>query len=386
MYIQRPRFFIAVIIAIIVGLVILLLASPDASNTSVTEKTSSTDQTSATEETAEQQFERTFDEELAKAKQRDTEEVLIAEETVDEELSTIQQLFTEHPTLPYELTTTELRLFGYYVILKNLNFRDILTENDVSAIIDELKQFQPEDVKKLVHHTDDIVKYANNIEAETRTSRTETYGYLRHHYLTYQADDGWNYKVSISPTIDEILLRAVTEHPEMDIYYQARFATNPLFMQLSFTKNNNIIPLIQFFLDNGVDINTRSPNSNKTIFSSVGTLEIAQLLLANGADHTIIANDGETPLIQAVTRELSNELIKFLIDSGVDLHAKAPYFVGDADITALEMVEKSIEWLRAIDDTDHNPKYEPTHTRIEKAEEVVRIIEQALEAEKKSAK
>ena len=331
-------------------------------------------------------------EELLAAEEIYEEEVIVVEEapvpeeryTAEEKLA-IYQLFSEIETLSRELITTELRLFCYYITLKNKDFLDILTENDVSAIIGELKQFQPEDIDKLLYHQEEMLIYANTIEAFSQGKWTDEYGHLGYVHMSYYGiEPGVFLKVDFSPTIDEILLQTITDHPNIDIIYNSYLVDEPLFIHLADTKNNNIIPLIQFFLDNGVDINTRSPNSNKTIFSSVGTLEIAQLLLANGADHTIIANDGETPLIQAVTRERSNELIKFLIDSGVDLHAKAPYFVGDVDLTALEMVEKSIEWLRAINDPDYNPKYGPTIDRIYKAEEVVRIIEQALEAEKKS--
>ncbi len=300
-------------------------------------------------------------------------------------LVNIKPVYSQSENLWEILESTELKLFGYYVILFKKDFRDILTENDVRGIIAELKQFQPKDIDKLLHHQEEMLVYVNNINTEMETERSEEYGYVTQYYLTYQEYDGASrYRISFSQAIDAILLRAITEHRDMEIYYWENHAkTSPLFMELASTKNNNIIPLIQFFLDNGVDINTRSPNSNKTIFSSVGALEIAQFLLENGADHTIITNDGVTPLIQAVTRERSNELIKFLIDSGVDLHAKAPYFIGDADLTALEMVKKSIEWLRAINDPDYNPKYGPTIDRIYKAEEVVRIIEQALEADKK---
>nr|MCH9845557.1 hypothetical protein [Alphaproteobacteria bacterium] len=85
----------------------------------------------------------------------------------------------------------------------------------------------------------------------------------------------------------------------------------------------------------------------------------------------------------AVSRERSNELIKFLIDIGMDLHAKSSFY-GTALDEAKEKV-KSIEesiW-RTHETDDESPGDELLPARIEKAEEVVRIIEQALEAEKK---
>ena len=83
--------------------------------------------------------------------------------TAEEKLA-IRKMFTQIETLPSELTTTELKLFCYYIMLMNKDFRNILTENDVQAIIDELKQFQPEELAKLIHHQEEILTYANNIE------------------------------------------------------------------------------------------------------------------------------------------------------------------------------------------------------------------------------
>ena len=270
------------------------------------------------------------------------------------------------------LRSAELKLFGYYVILNNSNFLDILTENDVSAIIGELKQFQPTELDKFLHHTEDFLIYADDIAIK--------HDNINRFYVTYQ-----DRQIIFSPTIDKILLRAVTDHPEMKIYYETQFATNPLFMQLADTNNNNIIPLIQLFLDNGADINAKNPTWGKTIFSYVGTLEIAQLLSANGADPTIIANNGESPLIHAIYWHRSHQLIKFLIDIGVDLHAKS-----SSDNTALSEAKDNVEYFINDYETENNDNYfddpeylEAVRARFANTREVLRIIEQALEADKK---
>ncbi|MCH9852286.1 MAG: ankyrin repeat domain-containing protein [Alphaproteobacteria bacterium] len=344
MRIPKSIFFIT--ITIIVGVVIFLLASPDASKTSVIETTSSA-----------------------------------------EEPAIIEEQSSQTKTVAEILTSVELKLFCYYVILFKKDFRDILTENDVQAIIDELQQFQPTELNKFLHHKEEMLIYANNIKIEIESSRTEEYGYLKQYYVTYQADDSSDaHRVEFSPTIDEILLRAKTEHPDIYISYYPDFATSPLFMQLASTKNNNIIPLIQFFLDNGVAINAKETEGNYTIFSTVGTLEIAQFLVANGADPTFITDDNDTPLMFAVSGEDSNELIKLLIDLGVDLHVKSSFF-GTALDTAKDKVkglESSIWRTHETDDESLGDELLPA--RLEKAEEVVRIIEQALEAEKKPSK
>ncbi len=72
----------------------------------------------------------------------------------------------------------------------------------------------------------------------------------------------------------------------------------------------------------GVDINTKNPKSNDTIFTTVGTLEMAQFLLANGVDPTIAKKGNATPLIHAVSGERSYELIRSLIDLGIDVNAR----------------------------------------------------------------
>ena len=284
------------------------------------------------------------------------------------------------------MITPELRLFGYYTLLFKKDFRDILTENDVQAIIDELKQFQPTELAKLLHHTDDILKYTNNVKREVRDVKTEPQGGLKEYYLTYTADDGYEpYRLSFSPTIDKALLRAITEHPEVIkvqpviFDYSQQYKTSPLFTNLAHTTNNNIIPLIQFFLDSGVDINFKNPNFNNTIFTIVGTLEIAQFLLANGGDPTIKASNGSTPLMYAISNEGTNELIKFLIDIGVDLNASTAYF-DDMLGLSKDKVERLQTYQASLkEDGEQADEIATALIRIEKAETVVKIIAEAMD-------
>ncbi len=316
------------------------------------------------------------------------EKPLVSEEWfTDEQKLAIRKRFSKIETLPSELTTTDLKLFSYYVALKNSELLDTFTENDVSAIIDELKQFQPKDLAKLIHHQEEILTYTNNIEIEKNFFRTKKDNiYVKHYHIRYYLNDivGF-YKVEFSPTIDKILLQAVTEHPEIYFDYYSGYAVNPLFMELANTHNNNIIPLIQFFLDNGAVINSKNPKWSKTIFSYVGTLEIAKFLISNGADSNIVTDSHKSPLINTIHWERSNELIKFLIDLGVDLHAKSSYDGTPPYRTPLEKAEERVRILKDIYISTNNSDqlyYDsvkasfPAH--IEKAEEVVRIIEQAL--------
>ena len=290
----------------------------------------------------------------------------------------------ETKTVQEILASAELKLFGYYVFLNNEGFRDILTENDVQAIIAELKQFQPKELNKFLHHTEDFLIYADKVDIKLElieiTEKEREYGYLKHFYLTYKYNDLYH-QFSISPAMDAILLRVKTEHPEMHLFYYSDSAFNPLFIELAYPSNNNIIPLIQFFLDNGVDINMRNPKFDQAIFYAVSTLEIAQFLLANGADPNILSNGNATPLMSAISGEDSNELIKFLIDLGVDLHAKSSFY-GTALDTAKEKVKYLEKSIWKLDNSSDTPLgYQLLPARLEKAEEVVRIIEQALEAE-----
>ncbi|MCH9853643.1 MAG: hypothetical protein K0U45_09090, partial [Alphaproteobacteria bacterium] len=295
----------------------------------------------------------------------------IIEQAIDVQTSESVELLSD------ELMTPELRLFGYSVVLKNKKFRDILTQNDVQAIIDELKQFQPTDIDKLLHHTENFLIYVDNVKKDIKI---ETQGKLKEYYLAYDADDGYRpYRISFSPTIDKILLRAKTEHSEMELYYNLDYMREPLFIQLAHTKNDHIIPLIQFFLDNGVDVNMRSQKWGDTIFSSVSTLKMTKFLASNGADPTIVTKDNDTPLIHAINLERSNELIKFLIDIG-GLHVRSSDYPA-----VLDIAKWKVEYLKnkQLDMSDGNEQYASLSARRKKAEEVVRIIEQALEAEKK---
>ncbi|MCH9845169.1 MAG: ankyrin repeat domain-containing protein [Alphaproteobacteria bacterium] len=154
-------------------------------------------------------------------------------------------------------------------------------------------------------------------------------------------------------------------------------------MELAHTKNNNMIPLIQFFLDNGVDVNARNSIYDSTIFTAVGTLEIAQFLLENGVDQNIVRSLNITPLMLAIEWERSNELIKLLIDVGLDLHVKSRHYG-----TALDTAKEKAAYLKnkQLDMSDGNEQYASLSARRKKAEEVVRIIAQALEAERKASK
>ena len=277
--------------------------------------------------------------------------------------------------------TDEMKLLYYYIFLKEGKFLDILTEAEVAIIIDELKQFPPEVMAKFLHHDAKMFQaIEKNISVTQRRPKSDS----KRYHVNYEYNDK-KYKISFSPTIEQAWLRGRTEEWDTNLLDEFPDDGGPLFVNLTYANNNNIIPLIQFFLDNGVDINTRNPNNHETIFSSVGTLEIAQFLLANGADHTVVTNRGATPLIYAISGESSNELIKFLIDIGVDLHANPSIFG-----TALDTAKNRIKYLARdsydMEDNDDPEYLEAVHARFEKAEEVVNIIEQALEADKKSAK
>ena len=295
-----------------------------------------------------------------------------------------KQASAETEPLPEHLVTDEIKLLYYYIFLEKYQIRDILTEAEIATIIDELKQFPPEVMAKLLHHDAEMFQAVETrISATQRRPKSDSTRY----HVNYEYNDK-KYKISFSPTLEQVWLRGRTEEWDTNLLDEFPDDRGHLFTHLSYTDNNNIIPLIQFFLDNGVAINTRNSVFDDTIFSSVGTLEIAQFLVANGADSTFVTNDGETPLIYAISGERSNELIKFLIDIGVDLHAKSSFYG-----TALDEAKDTVGYFINDYETENNDNYfddpeylEAFRARHKKAEEVVRIIEQALEAEKKSAK
>ncbi len=283
--------------------------------------------------------------------------------------------------LPEHLVTDDIKLLYYYIFLSEYKILDLLTETEIATIISELKQFQPETLNKLLHHDAETFQaIETNISEKQLPPKSDSTRY----HLNYKYGDT-KYKISFSPTIEQVWLRFRTEESNNNLFTGNFYNSGPLFTFLGSTANNNIIPLIQFFLDEGIDVNIKNQKWGTTIFSSVGTLEIAQLLLANGADPTIVSNKGATPLIYAIFWERSNELIKFLIDIGVDLHAKDPLF-GTALDTAKDQVGYSYKDYNDMGgryNSDEPEWLKEARARIAKAEEVVRIIEQALADEAK---
>ncbi|MCH9852555.1 MAG: ankyrin repeat domain-containing protein, partial [Alphaproteobacteria bacterium] len=292
-----------------------------------------------------------------------TEEPIIIEEA----FSTEQSVWETEPSSEL-LVTDEIKLLYYYIFLRQAKFRDILTEAEIAIIIDELKQFQPEALNKLLYHDAEMFQMLEkNISVTQFSSPNPEYA---RHYVNYKYNDT-EYKISFSETIEQVWLRGRTEEWHTNLLPEFPDDGGPLFVKLTNANNNNIIPLIQFFLDNGVDINMQNPKFGNTIFSSAGTLEIAQFLIANGADPTVVTNSGATPLIHAISGEDSNELIKLLIDLGVDLHAKSSFYG-----TALDEAKDTVRILERdyyeMDNTDikyDNPDlFNSFPARIEKAE------------------
>ena len=97
------------------------------------------------------------------------------------------------------------------------------------------------------------------------------------------------------------------------------------------------VQIAQLLLDNGADANAKDNNGNTLLHITVGvriptstplTLAQAQLLLDNGADVNTKDNNGNTPLHKVISRtDLSfrgaiAELIQLLLDNGADVNTK----------------------------------------------------------------
>lgn len=121
---------------------------------------------------------------------------------------------------------------------------------------------------------------------------------------------------------------------------------------------------IQAMIDKGVKINAHDAVSGITplvMASMHGRLEIAQLLVKNGADVNLAAKNGTTPLIAAASKSL--ELVKFLLEKGADPAARTQedegaftYAIVGAmgDRVSLEVAEILLEKGAMVDET---PRY-----------------------------
>jgi ankyrin repeat protein len=89
------------------------------------------------------------------------------------------------------------------------------------------------------------------------------------------------------------------------------------------------IEAVKQYLDGGVDVNVKDIRFGWTPLHRAATTEIAELLIAEGAD--VNANDqhGQTPLHSAAWNS-HKEIAELLISKGADVNAK-----GDADWTPL---------------------------------------------------
>ena len=91
------------------------------------------------------------------------------------------------------------------------------------------------------------------------------------------------------------------------------------------------IDLVERLLDSGTDVNERDWLGSTAIFNSVKGchLELTSLLIERGADISVVNNAGETPISHYVQYPIPNrmkekalEIIKLLIDHGVDVELK----------------------------------------------------------------
>ncbi len=89
----------------------------------------------------------------------------------------------------------------------------------------------------------------------------------------------------------------------------------------------NQTSLIQEFLANGADVNSRDEKGETPLFSTLGSdlfggLDTAKLLIANGAEVNARNLLGQTPLHYAIMFSMKTEIVKLLILNGADVNAK----------------------------------------------------------------
>ncbi|MDD5483946.1 MAG: ankyrin repeat domain-containing protein [Kiritimatiellae bacterium] len=110
-----------------------------------------------------------------------------------------------------------------------------------------------------------------------------------------------------------------------DINTKNKIGTTPLV--LAVRTDNLVVDVVKFLIDKGADVNVRDYKFGWTpliLAVGRGRLDIAQLLVENGADTNTMDGDGMTPLMKAAKND-DLDAVKYLIAKGADINAKSNF-------------------------------------------------------------
>ncbi len=104
---------------------------------------------------------------------------------------------------------------------------------------------------------------------------------------------------------------------DADVNARDNFDITPLFRAKS-------VEIAKLLINNGADVNTRNNDGRTPLFFTIfnNNQNVAKLLIDNGVDVNARNNDGQTPLFDASSYNHHN-IAKLLIENGADVNAKA---------------------------------------------------------------
>ncbi|MEW9097092.1 MAG: ankyrin repeat domain-containing protein [Clostridiaceae bacterium] len=113
---------------------------------------------------------------------------------------------------------------------------------------------------------------------------------------------------------DVELLRKITEENPKLLHEKDKFG----FSSIHYAADGEEEEILQFLLDNGVDVNDKNDDGNTALFTVLYP-NIAEMLIENGANINERNKFGDTPLhCLAANGEESEEIITILLENGAD--------------------------------------------------------------------
>lgn len=110
----------------------------------------------------------------------------------------------------------------------------------------------------------------------------------------------------------EAALKAGADPNQLDDYGQT-----PIF-RVVYNSSGQQVRMLALLLEHGAEVNHRHPQVGETAIHNAKSPEIADILLAHGADVTIKTHAGCTPLHKASTAQMA----QYFLNKGIDVNAR----------------------------------------------------------------
>ena len=129
--------------------------------------------------------------------------------------------------------------------------------------------------------------------------------------------------ISIHQAAEEGNFEAVKQHLAAGTDVNAKNEDDYGLTPLYYATGEGHKEIAELLIAEGADVNMKDDNGGTPLHyaASFGHKEASELLIANGADLNAIVVDGQTPLLMAVAKG-HKEIIELLIAKGADINAK----------------------------------------------------------------